>query len=292
MQKCQQILAQGRESRNAQSRTYCAGAERRRPSHRETLTSGMMLWVLRASTSAFEKFESGEVPMDSLDPLFGKKKDVPGEFDNSALVRAMENIAANDNPENRQKLYEAFLASMLFIPVPEIPQEMRGGLQTREGLQTLQAGTQVQIVARFDANQVRCTVAFTDLEALRNWDPHTPYVGLKAVDLFRVVVNTDIQDIAINPFDPIRKVIRAGGRIKRAELEQLANGNIPTNAATQQLRLPANEQVFIGRPANPPSAAIQEALRKRLLGYRRSRSFTFFRWQPSRVEAVRSSELR
>lgn len=223
--------------------------------HGNSAASGIMPWA-----SASRNREPGEVQVKFLDSLFGKKKDAPAEFDNAALVRAMHEVAVGDSPDKRRKLYETLLTSMLLIPVPELPQG------ASPGIHTLKTEMQVQIIKKTGADQVHYTVAFTDLEALRNWDPNTPYLGLRAVDLFRLVLNTDIQDIVVNPFDPIRKMIRPGGRIKRGEIEQLAKGNVPANARNQQFRLQANEQVFIGRPANPPSPAIQEALRIKASG--------------------------
>lgn len=50
----------------------------------------------------------------------------------------------------------------------------------------------------------------------------------------------------------------------RAEMEVLANGIVPnfTGPKTAQFQLKANEKVFIGRPARPPSRTIEELLRK------------------------------
>jgi hypothetical protein len=192
--------------------------------------------------------------MRFLDSWFGKKSVSP-EDGNPALVRAMHEVATSDNAETRKQLYEALLASMLLIPVQELPSGLGAGMHT------LQAGVKLPLFSSLDREQVRFTVAFTDLEALKNWDPNTPYIGLKAQDFFSSVSGTDIQDILLNPFDPIRKMMRPGGRVKRAELEQLARGVVPINAGHQQFRVKANEQVFIGRPANPPSVEVQQALR-------------------------------
>jgi hypothetical protein len=190
----------------------------------------------------------------------GKKTDVRIEEGNPVLVRAMHDIALNENPENRKKVYEALLGSMLLVPVPEIPADLSG---LGPGLHTATSKTQIQLRRVIDRNQIPITTAFTDLEALKNWDPNTPYLGLNAPDLFRLVMGTDIQEVAINPFDPVRKMIRAGGRVTRAELELLANRVVPGSAEskTVQFQLRANEKVLIGRPASPPSPAVEELLR-------------------------------
>jgi hypothetical protein len=192
--------------------------------------------------------------MKFLDSLEGKK-DSPIDSGNPALLRAMHEVATNDNSDNRKTLYEALLASMLLIAVPELPKGLGPGVQT------LQVGVQLPLSGIVDANQIKTMPAFTDLEALRNWDPNTPYIGLKAIELFRLLLGTDIQDVLINPFDPIRKMIRPGGRVKRAEIEVLAKGVVPSNMGQQQIQLKAQEKVLIGLPANPPSEAILELLR-------------------------------
>jgi hypothetical protein len=190
----------------------------------------------------------------------GKKTDARVEEGNPTLVRAMHDIAINENPENRKKVYEALLGSMLLVPVAEIPADLSG---LGPGLHTATSKTQIQLRRITDRNQIQLTAAFTDLEALRNWDPNTPYLGLNAPDLFRLVMGTDIQEVAINPFDPSRKMIRPGGRVTRAELELLSKGIVPGSPESKiaQVQLKANEKVFIGRPANPPTPALEELLR-------------------------------
>jgi hypothetical protein len=190
----------------------------------------------------------------------GKKTDARVEEGNPTLVRAMHDIAINENPENRKKVYEALLGSMLLVPVAEIPADLSG---LGPGLHTATSKTQIQLRRITDRNQIQLTAAFTDLEALRNWDPNTPYLGLNAPDLFRLVMGTDIQEVAINPFDPSRKMIRPGGRVTRAELELLSKGIVPGSPESKiaQVQLKANEKVFIARPANPPTPALEELLR-------------------------------
>jgi hypothetical protein len=196
----------------------------------------------------------------------GKKTDARVEEGNPALARAMRDIALNENPENRKKVYEALLGSMLLVPVPEIPADLSG---LGPGLHTATSKTLIQLRRITDRNQIQVTAAFTDLEALKNWDPNTPYLGLNAPDLFRLVMGTDIQEVAINPFDPGQKMIRPGGRVTRAELELLAKGIVPGSAEskTVQFQLRANEKVLIGRPANPPSPAVEELLRSRAASF-------------------------
>jgi hypothetical protein len=204
--------------------------------------------------------------MNFMDSSLGKKTESRSEDGNPALVRAMRDIALNDNPENRKKVYEALLASMLLVPVPEIPPDLAG---LGPGFHTATGKTQIQLRRVTDRHQVQVTAAFTDLDALKNWDPNTPYLGLNAPDLFRLVMGTDIQEVAINPFDPVRKMIRPGGRVTRTELELLANGFIPGSPASKaaQLQLKANEKVLIGRPANPPSPVVEALLKSKAASF-------------------------
>lgn len=195
--------------------------------------------------------------MGFLDLFKGRKtKPQPGDL-NSDLVQAMHKVALSDNPDNRRTLYETLLSSTLLIPVPEIPTGLAPGLQKTTG------DIELQITGMLDKNNVRVTVAFTDAEALQNWDPNTPYVGIKAQEYFRLVMRMDIQQVVINPFDPIRKMIRPGGRVTRAEAELLANGALPTRVGptNSQFQLRPSEIVAIGLPANPPNPTIEEQLR-------------------------------
>jgi hypothetical protein len=137
--------------------------------------------------------------MRLLDSLLRRNREPKPEDGNPSLVKAMHELALSDDPENRKKLYQAILGAMLLVPVPETPKGLGPGLQTTSG------DIQIQLTGVVDRNNVRVTTAFTDAEALRNWDPNTPYLGLKAPELFRFVMGTDIQAIVINPFDPIRK---------------------------------------------------------------------------------------
>jgi hypothetical protein len=209
--------------------------------------------------------------MRLFDALFGNKNartnersheessfEAAFEAGSPVLIRAMHEVATSDTPENRMRVHSALLASVLLVPVPEIPEGLGPGVHTAK------APVPVQLLGIVDAHNVRTTPAFTDIEALRNWDPNTPYLGINALELFRLVLTTDIQAIVINPFDPIRKMIRPGGRVTRSEIEILANGVVPTQIGhnTAEFRLNAGERFFFGLPANPPSNAIQELLRK------------------------------
>ncbi len=167
------------------------------------------------------------------------------------------------SPATRKKLYDALLASMLLVPVPEIPTGLSPGLHTAR------EDAPIGLTTVSDRKGIKVAAAFTDVKALKNWDPNTPYVGINAQDLFSLVMGSDIQELAINPFDPIRKMIRPGGRVKRNEMELLSKGVAPGYSGPKmaQLQFKANEKIFIGRPAHPPSAEVEELLKTRAASF-------------------------
>lgn len=197
--------------------------------------------------------------MKFFDSIFGKKKTVRLEDGNPKLVLAMHELALKENPENRKNLYEALLGAMLLIPVPEIPSGLGPGLQTTK------TNVQLKFTPILDRDKRQVAPAFTDVEALQNWDPNTPYVGLKAQEFFRLVMGTDFHAIVINPFDPIRKMIRPGGRVTRAELDLLSKGIAPTRVGPSgvQFQLKSNERVAIGIPVKRPSSSVETSLRNK-----------------------------
>jgi len=184
-----------------------------------------------------------------------KKVQFSPEEGNPSFVEAMQEVALHDTPDARKRLYSILLETLLIVPIPEVPTGWKPGLNTTEG------NTQLQLVVLQDRQGRKVTPIFSDLVALRNWDPNTPYAGLKAQDFFKVLVTTDVQEIMVNPYDPIRKIVRPGGRITRAEFAGLAQGAIPTpTSRVEELRLHAGQQAAIGIPARPPRAEVLESL--------------------------------
>src|SRR5690349_11602843 len=122
--------------------------------------------------------------MRFLDLLLRRRKRARIENGNTLLVQAMHEVALNDTPSNRRILYENFLDSMLLIPVTEIPKGLKPGIQTTA------VNIEVPITTLVDRNQLRITPAFTDADALRNWDPNTPYIAIKAQELCRLIMGT------------------------------------------------------------------------------------------------------
>jgi SseB protein N-terminal domain/SseB protein C-terminal domain len=175
----------------------------------------------------------------------------------------MHKIALQDNVENRKKLYEALLASTLIIPTPELPQGFQGPGEKLSG-----PNTKIDMIGLRSKNGQKVTPAFTDTEALRTWDPNTPSLGLKSQAFFQMVMGTDIEGVMINPFDPIRKMIRPGGFVTRPESDVLAQALVPSRFGPSgfQMQLKAGKSIAIGLPAVRPGPDVDEALRTAAMG--------------------------
>jgi len=179
----------------------------------------------------------------------------PIEAGNPELEKAMHEIALGDSPENRKRLYSTMLESMFVVPTPAAP----SGLQP--GVNTLAKDASIQMIILNDNSGTKITPIFTSVDALRNWHASVPYIGLGARDMFNIVLGTQVQEIAVNPFDPARKMTHPGGRVKRQEFELLAKGVIPTPPGNvAQIGLKAGEQVMIGVPAKRPSEEVERTL--------------------------------
>ena len=196
--------------------------------------------------------------MNILKKIFKAKEKFAYEGDNAELVHAMNNVALRDNDENRQRLYHAFLKSTLLIPTPELPDGFN-----EPGKHVAGAATTVKMVVFPDKQGHKVTPAFTDAEALRNWDTNTPSLGMNATALFKMVLNMEIEGVIINPFDPIRKMIRPGGFVNRAELELLSKQLVPSHIEPHgvEFQLNTGEEVMIGAPTVSPNQRVIEALR-------------------------------
>jgi len=201
--------------------------------------------------------------MKILQKIFGKKKEFEHDDPNAELVHAMHRMAVQEDTENRKKLYEALLASTLIIPTSELPEGFRTPGENRTG-----PNTKIDLIVLNNKDGQKITPAFTDEEALRTWDPNTPSLGLNSQALFQMVMGTDIQAVIINPFDPIRKMIRPGGFVTRSELEFLAKGLVPSRFGSSglQVQLKPGQTIAIGLPAVRPGPDIEEALRAAAMG--------------------------
>ncbi|PYP91635.1 MAG: hypothetical protein DMG65_07325 [Candidatus Angelobacter sp. Gp1-AA117] len=194
--------------------------------------------------------------MKFIKKLFGQRSEEA--VDNSRLLRAMHEVAVNDSHATRKQLYELFLDCQFYIPVPELPEGLR-----KPDASPASEPIHIGLRGFLDHNGNKTTPAFTDAEALQNWDPNTPSIIIPSMPYFQMVRDTKFQRIAINPYDPIRKMLRPGGFITRRELEALAEGWAPISSSDTglvKLEIKKGQKVLIGQPANPPPPEILQRL--------------------------------
>lgn len=174
---------------------------------------------------------------------------------NAQLCTAMHASALKDNAESRLRLYEEFLRSELFLPVIEYPKLDSPTTNLQMSLPTDREG------------KVFCP-AFTDVEALKNWDPNTPFVQIKAPALFQVVAGMPVQRIVINPYDPIRKMLRPGGTLFPVEYKVLAQGLIPSPSSGGMVRMdpPTGQQTMLLRPTSQVHPEVAGRIRRLVHG--------------------------
>ena len=106
-------------------------------------------------------------------------------------------------------------------------------------------------------------VAFTDEEALRNWNKSIPWIALQGAAFFQAVASTEAEEIVINPFDPEdpgSKLVRPGGRVTRWEFESLARELNPQGQKDSITETQASLGVLVTMPKQMPSAEIFSAL--------------------------------
>jgi type III secretion system (T3SS) SseB-like protein len=166
-------------------------------------------------------------------------------------------VAHGDSPETRRVLYESMLKTWFLVPtreaVPDAP-----------GFHDIQEGTAASFSLEHDPAGLLVAVAFTDEEALRNWNKTIPWVALQGTGFFQAVVSTEAEEIVINPYEldnPASKMIRPGGRVTRWEFEELAQGNIPQIQADDDAETQtAPQSVLVTMPAQMPAPEVFDAL--------------------------------
>ena len=178
-------------------------------------------------------------------------------FEDSPLPAAMLAVAHGDSTETRRVLYESMLKTWFLVPTRE-------ALPDAPGFHDIQEGTAASFSLERDSAGLLVAVAFTDEEALRNWHKTIPWIALQGTAFFQAVAGTEAEEIVINPYeldDPASKMIRPGGRVKRWELEELAQGNLPLippggDAAAQT----PTQSVLVTMPSNMPAPEVFDAL--------------------------------
>jgi hypothetical protein len=160
-------------------------------------------------------------------------------------------VAHDDTPQNRRLLYESMFKTWFLVPTREEPQE-------KPGFHDIQPDTATSFSLEHDSNGLVVAVAFTDEEALRNWNKSIPWVALQGTGFFQAVASTQAEEIVINPYEPENpesRMIRPGGRVKRWELESLAQGVVPQPPDDEaKAQDAASQSVMVSMPRHMPSA--------------------------------------
>jgi len=177
----------------------------------------------------------------------------PPDFSKSPLPAAMLAVAHNDSPETRRVLYDSMFATWFLVPTRD-PQP-----GDTPGFHDIREDTAGSFSLEHDSSGQWVAVAFTDEEALRNWNKTILWIGMQGISFFQAVNSTEAQEIVINPFepaDPNSKMIRPGGRVTRWEFEALAQGRHPADAEQEA----EAQSVLVSMPKHMPSAEIFTAL--------------------------------
>src|SRR5579864_3818235 len=178
------------------------------------------------------------------------------DFENSPLPAAMLAVAHGDSPETRRVLYESMLKTWFLVPTREAAPDA-------PGFHDVQEGTAASFSLEHDPAGLLVAVAFTDEEALRNWNKTIPWIALQGTGFFQAVASTEAEEIVINPYeleDPASKMIRPGGRVTRWEFEDLAQGNLPLIQAGDEAEEQAAQSVLVTMPTQMPAAEVFAAL--------------------------------
>src|SRR5262245_59672597 len=104
------------------------------------------------------------------------------DFENSPLPAAILAVANGDSSETRRGLYESRLKAWFLVhtrePVPDAP-----------GFHDIQENTAAMFSLEHDSAGLLVAVAFTDEEALRNWNKTISWVALQGTGFFQAVAS-------------------------------------------------------------------------------------------------------
>ena len=163
-------------------------------------------------------------------------------------------VAKDDSAQNRQILYQSMLDTWFVAPTREATHD-------KPGFAAVPANVADSFSLEHDSAGQLVAVAFTDEEALRNWNTTIPWIALQGTAFFQAVANTEAEEIVINPYEPANpesKMIRPGGRVTRWELEELAQGRIPQEDSNEQQAEP--QTVLVTMPKQMPTPEMFNAI--------------------------------
>jgi hypothetical protein len=181
------------------------------------------------------------------------------KFEDSPLPAAMLAVANQDSDANRRVLYESMFKTWFLVPIKKMP------APDAPGFHDIREDTSASFVLENDSEGELVAVAFSDEEALRNWNKSIPWIALEGAGFFQAVLSTDAAEIVLNPFEPENpgsKLIRPAGRITRWEFEWLAQGLSPQDHLDDdaQPQPESSQSVLVTMPKQMPSAEIFKAL--------------------------------
>ena len=101
------------------------------------------------------------------------------DFANSALPAAMLAVAQDDSPQNRRILYQSMLDYLV------CGAHKRSCPDDKPGFHAVPANVADCFSLEHDSAGLLVAVAFTDEEALRNWNKTIPWVALQGTGFFR-----------------------------------------------------------------------------------------------------------
>ena len=165
-------------------------------------------------------------------------------------------VAKEDLPQNRQILYQSMLETWFVVPTREETQD-------KPGFSAVPANVADSFSLEHNSEGQLVAVAFTDEEALRNWNLSIPWIALQGTAFFQAVASTDAEEIVINPYEPENpdsKMIRPGGIVMRWEFEELAEGRIPQHDSNDQQSEP--QSVLVTMPKQMPTPEMFNAMGK------------------------------
>lgn len=176
------------------------------------------------------------------------------DFAISPLPAAMLAVAHDDTPQNRRTLYQSMLQTWFVAPTKE-------AVPDQPGFSTVPANIADSLSLEHDSSSQPVAVAFTDEEALRNWNKTIPWIALQGTAFFQAVASTEAEEIVINPYDvdnPASKMIRPAGRVRRWEFEELAEGRIPKEDSNEQAV--ESQSVLVTMPKRMPTSDMFNAI--------------------------------
>ncbi len=187
---------------------------------------------------------------------------------NPQLIRAMDQVARNDNTQTRSIPHERLLEAVLLLPVAERPNQV-------EGWQTAQQETPIQLIVTQDKGET-VMLAFTDTAGLLRWRPAgCAFVGMPAADVFPLAIASRFASIVVNVAGP------TGGRITRREFQFLAKGVLPGKAESAMMAGQVQQQTvaYLGAPSLPPRKALIDAVATGLDGHQPIKAAYLFQFK-------------